>query len=83
MVRRSIRKYSLALDIGDWLTTIKMGSYKAMFIEAGYKKQSDIIDLTHEDLISIGITLIGHRNKIIKGIETLRARKSRRQTPLL
>ncbi|XP_028394329.1 ephrin type-B receptor 3-like [Dendronephthya gigantea] len=71
------------ITIGDWLTTIKMGSYKAMFIEAGYKKQSDIIDLTHEDLISMGVTLIGHRNKIIKGIETLRARKSRQQLPLL
>jgi hypothetical protein len=27
--------------------------------------------------------LIGHRNKIMKGIETLRARKSRQPTPLL
>ena len=60
-----------------------MGSYKTMFIEAGYQKQSDIIDLTDEDLKNIGITLIGHRNKIIKGIETLRARKTRQPTPLL
>jgi hypothetical protein len=60
-----------------------MGSYKTMFIEAGYTKQSEIIDLTDADLKTIGITLIGHRNKIMKGIETLRARKSRQPTPLL
>ena len=60
-----------------------MGSYKSSFIEAGYTKQSDIHDLTDEDLKRIGVTLIGHRNKIMKGIETLRARKSRQPTPLL
>jgi ephrin-B len=58
-----------------------MGHYKDMFIEAGYTKQSEIIGLTEYDLKNIGVTLIGHRNKIMKGIETLRARKNR--TPLL
>ena len=60
-----------------------MGSYKTMFVEAGYTKQSDIFDLTDQDLKNVGVTLIGHRNKIMKGIETLRARKTRQPTPLL
>ena len=60
-----------------------MGKYQAMFIEAGYSKQSDILDFKEQDLQQLGITLIGHRNKILKGIETLRIRKSRQELALL
>ena len=41
-------------------------------LTAGYKCETDIVELTDEDLITIGITLIGHRNKIMKGINSLR-----------
>ena len=44
----------------------------ATFVEAGYKCETDIAELTDENLITIGITLIGHRNNIMKGINSLR-----------
>ena len=60
---------------GEWLDSIKMNSYETNFVEAGYKSKSEITELTDEDLITIGITLIGHRNKIIKGINSLKSKK--------
>ncbi|CAB4014881.1 ephrin type-A receptor 5 isoform X5, partial [Paramuricea clavata] len=70
------------ITISDWLTSIKMGSYKTMFIEAGYTKQSEIIDLTDADLKTIGITLIGHRNKIMKARYQVSGRRCRRVAAL-
>ena len=52
-----------------------MKTYETNFVEAGYKSKSEITGLTDEDLITIGITLIGHRNKIIKGINSLKSKK--------
>ena len=62
---------------GKWLESIKMSSYEIKFIKANYKNEDDLIKLTDEDLITIGITLIGHRNKIMKGIRSLKEKKKR------
>ncbi len=60
---------------GEWLDSIKMKTYETNFVETGYKSKSEITELTDEDLITIGITLIGHRNKIMKGINSLKSKK--------
>ena len=52
-----------------------MKTYETNFVEAGYKSKSEITELTDEDLITIGIPLIGHRNKIMKGINSLKKRE--------
>ena len=57
-----------------------MKTYETNFVEAGYKSKSAITELTDEDLITIGIPLIGHRNKIMKGINSLKRKKVKRQT---
>ena len=59
-----------------------MSSYEITFIKANYKDEDDIIDLTNEDLQAIGITLIGHRNKIMKGIRALKEKKKRQSIPI-
>ena len=82
-----VYSYSLGLIFfcccltGEWLASIKMSSYETTFVQAGYKCETDIVELTDEDLITIGITLIGHRNKIMKGINSLRDKdKKNRQS---
>ncbi|XP_028394325.1 ephrin type-A receptor 2-like isoform X3 [Dendronephthya gigantea] len=58
--------------IGAWLKSIKMSRYEGAFVEAGYKSEEEITQITDADLISIGIHLIGHRNKIMKSIRSLK-----------
>ena len=45
-----------------------MKDYEDMFLESGYKSESDLVTLTDVDLITMGVTLIGHRNKMLKSI---------------
>ena len=54
--------------INEWLDSIKMGKYAPNFSEAGYNRLSQIVNLTEQDLIDIGITLVGHRHKIHQSI---------------
>ena len=46
-----------------------MGQYVAIFQDAGYTELHEVSRLEKDDLYRIGITLIGHRNKIIKSIK--------------
>jgi ephrin-B len=54
-----------------------MNRYEANFIEAGYKSTSDIRELAGEDLERLGVSLIGHRNKIMKSIKSLKNGKNK------
>lgn len=58
-------------SLSNWLRSIKMGSYESLFSAAGYKCPSDLSALEDQDLREMGITLIGHRNKILKGIRAI------------
>lgn len=60
--------------IGEWLQSIKMGNYVSHFIAAGYENPSQLSGLKDEDLRGLGITLIGHRNKILKGIKAIQSK---------
>ena len=52
--------------LGEWLESIKMQTYLPVFLAAGYQNPSQLSDLKDEDLRTMGITLIGHRNKVLK-----------------
>uniref|UniRef100_UPI00398F18F9 ephrin type-A receptor 7 isoform X2 n=1 Tax=Pristiophorus japonicus TaxID=55135 RepID=UPI00398F18F9 len=59
--------------VGDWLEAIKMERYKDNFTAAGYSTLESVARMTIEDVMSLGITLIGHQKKIISSIQTMRA----------
>ncbi|XP_071944979.1 ephrin type-B receptor 1-B-like isoform X2 [Antedon mediterranea] len=58
--------------VDDWLDSIKMSRYKENFADAGYFKLNEIAHLSHSDLPRLGVTLVGHQKKIMKGAEVIR-----------
>lgn len=59
--------------IGDWLYSIKMGDYTTVFRDAGYESPYQLKGIGDEDLLKMGVRLIGHRNKILKAVRALEA----------
>ncbi|XP_072411172.1 ephrin type-A receptor 7 isoform X1 [Chiloscyllium punctatum] len=59
--------------VGDWLEAIKMERYKDNFTAAGYSTLESVARMTIEDVLSLGITLVGHQKKILSSIQTMRA----------
>ena len=60
------------MDMGEWLRSIGLGQYEAAF------RDNEIDDevfrsLTADDLKDLGITLVGHRRKILTAIAELSA----------
>ena len=45
-----------------------MGKYGSNFHDAGYTTLSQVANLTEEDLLAMGIKLVGHRHKIHQSI---------------
>ena len=60
-----------AILIKEWLHDIKMSSYIPHFTQAGFTQLSDLAGLLDSDLQVIGVSLIGHRNKMLRTIRTL------------
>ncbi|XP_066548567.1 ephrin type-A receptor 7 isoform X2 [Amia ocellicauda] len=60
-------------SVGDWLEAIKMERYKDNFTAAGYSSLETVARMTVEDMMSLGITLVGHQKKIMSSIQTMRA----------
>ena len=71
-----LRDADTSNDLADWLKSIKMGSYTWHLIAAGYRTPSQLSGLQDSDLKAMGITLIGHRNKILKGIKAIQSKRS-------
>ena len=62
------RKSCVAKSIREYLETIKMGRYVDNFIDFGYTELYQIQNLNDDDLVGIGVPLVGHRNKIMKSL---------------
>ncbi|KAJ8270790.1 hypothetical protein GJAV_G00119310 [Gymnothorax javanicus] len=60
-------------SVGDWLEAIKMERYKDNFTAAGYSSLESVARMTIEDVMSLGISLVGHQKKIMSSIQTMRA----------
>jgi ephrin-B len=58
-------------SVKDWLDEIKMSSYMPHFATAGYESLSDLAGLMDNDLKELGISLVGHRNKMLRTIRSL------------
>ncbi|XP_068699752.1 ephrin type-A receptor 4-like isoform X2 [Montipora foliosa] len=64
--------YSGVTPIHDWLESIKMGQYSAMFSKAGFTSLSQVATEDELDLNDMGIKLIGHKNKIRKSLKEVK-----------
>jgi hypothetical protein len=60
------------MDIAAWLRGLDLGQYEAAF-RANDIDAAILPELTTEDLISIGVTSVGHRRKLLAAIAALRA----------
>lgn len=65
----------LASALREWLESIKMADYTKIFEQAGYQRPSELFAIKEDDLKDMGISLVGHRNKILKGIKNLQGKK--------
>src|SRR6516162_1172033 len=58
--------------IADWLSEVGMHEYTQRFTENGIDLEI-VTDLSDEDLEKIGVTSLGHRRKLLRGIANLKA----------
>src|SRR6516165_6568749 len=59
------------MDIAAWLRGLDLGQYEAAFRDNDIDS-AVLPELTTEDLISIGVTSVGHRRKLLSAIAVLR-----------
>ncbi|XP_018414452.1 PREDICTED: ephrin type-A receptor 7 isoform X2 [Nanorana parkeri] len=65
--------FSTFCSVGEWLEAIKMERYKEKFSSAGYNSLDAVARMTINDVMSLGISLVGHQKKIMSSIQTMRA----------
>lgn len=62
----------MAIDVASWLQQLGLAQYASAFRDNAV--DGDVLpDLTGEDLIGLGVTLIGHRRKLLSAIAALGA----------
>ena len=71
-----IPEYSSFASVDDWLDSIKMSRYSENFVMAGYNSLEDVAKMSLQQLIDIGVTLVGHQKKIMGSIHSMRAQIS-------
>ena len=62
----------MAIDVAGWLRQLGLQQYEPAFRDN--EVDGDVLaDLTAEDLIGLGVSLIGHRRKLLSAIAALTA----------
>ena len=62
----------MAIDVASWLQQLGLAQYEPAFRDN--EVDGDVLpDLTAEDLIGLGVTLVGHRRKLLSAIAALGA----------
>ncbi|MBV9289355.1 MAG: adenylate/guanylate cyclase domain-containing protein, partial [Hyphomicrobiales bacterium] len=60
------------MDVGAWLKNLGFGQYEAVFRDNAIDGEV-LPSLTAEDLKDLGVTIVGHRRKLLDAIAALRA----------
>ncbi|XP_032872503.1 ephrin type-B receptor 4-like [Amblyraja radiata] len=58
-------------SVAEWLRAIKMGRYEDNFSNAGFTGFDLVAQISAEDLLRIGVTVVGHQKKILSSIQGL------------
>ena len=58
------------MDVGNWLRGLRLGQYAAAFQENAVDAET-LRQLTAEDLKELGVSLVGHRRKLLEAIAAL------------
>jgi predicted ATPase/class 3 adenylate cyclase len=69
------------MDLGDWLRSLGLERYEAAFRENEID-DTILLSLTVEDLKDLGVSLVGHRRKLLDAIAALRTETSAKATSL-
>ncbi|XP_026869889.1 ephrin type-A receptor 7 isoform X3 [Electrophorus electricus] len=73
LLDQSMPDFASFCSVGEWLEAIKMERYKENFTAAGFSSLESVARMTIEDVMSLGITLVGHQKKVMSSIQTMRA----------
>ncbi|XP_032824134.2 ephrin type-A receptor 4-like [Petromyzon marinus] len=73
LLDQSIPDFGSFRSVEEWLDAIKMGRYKDNFASAGYTSLEQVVQLDSDDIVRIGITLIGHQKKILSSVQSMKA----------
>ncbi|XP_026197082.1 ephrin type-A receptor 7 isoform X3 [Anabas testudineus] len=73
LLDQSTPDFTTFRSVGEWLEAIKMERYRDNFTAAGYSSLESVARMSIEDVMSLGITLVGHQKKIMSSIQTMRA----------
>ena len=65
-------RISATMDLGGWLRSLGLGQYEAAFLENAID-DTVLPNLTAEDLKDLGVSIVGHRRKLLDAITALRA----------
>ena len=58
------------MDVGSWLRGLGLGQYAAAFEDNAVDAET-LRELTAEDLKELGVSLVGHRRKLLAAIAAL------------
>ncbi|XP_076872510.1 LOW QUALITY PROTEIN: ephrin type-A receptor 7 [Brachyhypopomus gauderio] len=72
LLDQSTPDFASFCSVGEWLEAIKMERYKENFTAAGFSSLEAVARMTIEDVMSLGITLVGHQKKVMSSIQTMR-----------
>ncbi|XP_077609319.1 ephrin type-A receptor 10, partial [Crocuta crocuta] len=61
-------------SVGAWLEALDLGRYKDSFAAGGFGSLEAVAAMTAQDLVSLGISSVEHREALLSGIGALRAR---------
>uniref|UniRef100_A0A8C5IBT7 Ephrin type-A receptor 7 n=1 Tax=Gouania willdenowi TaxID=441366 RepID=A0A8C5IBT7_GOUWI len=73
LLDQSTPDFTTFRSVGEWLEAIKMERYRDNFTAAGYGSLESVARMSIEDVMSLGISLVGHQKKIMSSIQTARA----------
>lgn len=60
-----------AKSITEWLVKLKLDQYVSGFIASGYDEMASIVGLNDQDLDAIGVTLPGHKKRLMMAAKKL------------
>ncbi|XP_034060391.1 ephrin type-A receptor 7 isoform X7 [Gymnodraco acuticeps] len=73
LLDQSTPDFTAFRSVGEWLEAIKMERYRDNFTAAGYSSLESVARMSIDDVMSLGISLVGHQKKIMSSIQTMRA----------